>query len=78
MVGPNHDTAPLCLSCFKLVTGEFVCPDCELPLCDQTCADGEHKIWECKIFANKKKSIRISNFDSGSYHPFYQCITALR
>ena len=76
-LGPNHDTAPLCLSCLSLVSGDFLCPACSLPVCGPACAEGEHRRWECRIFANNKKTIIIQNFD-GSYHPFYQSITALR
>ena len=75
--GPNHDTAPLCLSCLSPVTGEFVCPDCGLPLCDERCARGEHVRWECRIFRERRNLVNIEDF-SGSYHPFYQSITPLR
>ena len=75
--GPNHDSPPLCLSCLSPVTGEFVCPDCGLPLCDEICARGEHSRWECRIFRERKLVVNITDF-TGSYSPFYQSITALR
>ena len=76
-LGPNHDTAPVCLSCLRPVSGDFLCPACGLPLCGPVCADGDHGELECKIFSNNKKKIQIDTFD-GSYHPFYQSIAALR
>ena len=77
--GPNHDSPALCLSCLRPVTGEFACPDCGLPLCDENCAKGEHRRWECRIFRERKRRNIISITDfSGSYQPFYQSITVLR
>ena len=75
--GPNHDSPPLCLSCLSPVTGDFVCPDCGLPLCDEICARGEHSRWECRIFRERKLVVNITDF-TGSYSPFYQSVTALR
>ena len=76
-LGPNHDSPPLCLSCLSPVTGEFVCPDCGLPLCDESCGQAEHRRWECRIFRDRRNVVNITDF-SGAYSPFYQSITPLR
>ena len=75
--GPNHDSPALCLSCLSPVTGEFSCPDCGLPLCDEKCGQGEHRRWECRIFRDRRTVVNITDF-SGAHCPFYQSITPLR
>ena len=32
-------TPPVCLGCFDLVDGSFVCPECKWPMCSQECRD---------------------------------------
>jgi len=45
-------------------------------MCNQECCDGIHKELECSIFAAAEIKKTISDF--GEFHPFYQCIAALR
>lgn len=44
VVGPYTPTTPLCLTCFRTVDMTYLCPDCNLPMCDSLCAQSQtHK-----------------------------------
>ena len=94
-MGPNHETPPVCLSCFKLVRSVIVrlyrhpalcqlsedwlpCPECSLPMCSAQCAEGAHRQLECAVLARRRNKVAISNMDTCTPHPFYQCIAPLR
>ena len=41
------------------VDGGYVCPECNLPVCEEICAYGEeHGAKECKIFAALDEKIK--------------------
>ncbi len=77
LVGPMHDTRPVCLSCFRPADGSFSCPRCSLPMCGARCAGDEaHAGAECAVLAGAR--VAVGDFDSGASHPVYQCVTPLR
>ena len=44
MTGPYTPTSPLCLACYTpvdMASDPFLCPDCNLPMCNQQCAASE-------------------------------------
>ena len=45
-IGPSHDALPCCLDCMKPITSgsTYVCPKCQLPVCEEMCALGEEHI----------------------------------
>ena len=41
-LGPSHDSLPSCLNCFKLSAPDgYLCPKCQMPVCDEMCSEGE-------------------------------------
>ena len=58
--GPDHDTVPVCLECLKRVDGSYLCPDCDLPLCDEACYEkrDQHKV-ECQILSDTPTGVRL-------------------
>jgi len=80
VVGNLHDTPPICLACWKIVDGLYLCDECGLPMCDAKCSsDRNHRELECDFFRGKseKKTPTIQSL-KGQPHPFYECITPLR
>ena len=76
-IGPNHITLPCCLNCLKeSKPNGFLCPKCNLPVCDEMCAFGEEHTKECCIFSNLEKKIHIDDFTKPN--PIYWSITTLR
>lgn len=72
--GPSQFTTPRCLSCLKSVRGEYSCPSCNFPFCDDTCAKAQaHVEGECSVFP---KFPSMPDFSSPS--PQYECVTPLR
>ena len=55
-----------------------MCPECDVPMCDQKCAAGAHSQLECQVLASHKGKLRIRDMDRVTLHPFYQCIAPLR
>ncbi|XP_040579878.1 SET domain-containing protein SmydA-8 isoform X2 [Lepeophtheirus salmonis] len=79
VIGPHHETKPLCLTCGSSeVDGSYICPSCHLPLCNEDCyisEDSLHRRFECRIFSTGKKP-KVQNFKEPN--PVYQCILPLR
>ena len=58
--GPNHDSPTVCLECLSRVDGSYLCPDCQLPLCDQRCYEKRlHHAPECKVFQNTPTGYKL-------------------
>ena len=55
-----------------------MCPECDVPMCDEKCAAGAHSKLECRVLARHKGKLRIRDMDGVTLHPFYQCIAPLR
>lgn len=78
-VGPNHITKPCCLDCLKDFSREedvFLCPNCNLPVCEEMCAYGEEHSKECEVFASLDEKIHI--VDMSEPHSVYWSVTTLR
>ena len=69
VVGPNHDTYPVCMECLLPVDGSFLCPECNLPLCNEACYEkrGYHNA-ECELLKATPSGFRINvDFDRRKY-----------
>ena len=77
-VGPNHVTLPCCLDCLKDSPTEdvFLCPNCNLPVCEEMCAYGEEHSKECEVFASLDEKIHIE--DMSEPHSVYWSVSTLR
>ena len=86
ILGPNQKTAPACLECLQPVNGEYLCPECSLPLCGSNCTNGRNHLPECHVFSQKLPTnfkFRINFEDkkwenNNSPSSEYSCITPLR
>jgi len=74
-MGPSHDALPCCLDCMKPANG-FVCPQCQMPVCEEMCALGEEHAKECDILSQRKEKKIIDDFTEPS--KIYWVITTLR
>ena len=75
-LGPRMGCSPACLQCLKPADGSFRCGNCNWPVCDQKCADGNaHKI-ECETLKNAKEKVEFTDFKEP--HDTYRCIAPLR
>ena len=61
VLGPNYDGDPVCLSCLKPVYSNYVCGDCEYPMCSTECAQDPCHAEECRILRQ--------NSPGNNYHP---------
>jgi hypothetical protein len=60
----------------KQATGEYLCPKCNLPVCEEMCAYGEEHSKECEIFSKLEPKLSIDDFSQSN--SLYWCITAVR
>ena len=58
------------------VDGSYLCPKCNLPMCEEMCAYGEEHAKECQIFEKLDPKLSIEDFSKSN--SLYWCITALR
>ena len=59
VVGPYTPTSPLCLTCFAGVDLTYLCPNCNLPMCDDVCSRSEvHKL------VRRSSEFRESNWET--------------
>jgi hypothetical protein len=73
-VGPFHDTPPVCLACLKRVSGAFLCPRCDVPMCSEACSEAaEHREAECAVLAGQEGEGRVRVGEFRGNNPFYQC-----
>ena len=49
--GPNLKSPPKCCNCLARWTG-YTCPECQFPVCNDTCARGAAHMQECPVLAN--------------------------
>lgn len=75
-VGPNHTSLPCCLDCMNQVTGHYLCPKCNLPVCEEMCAYGEEHSKECPIFAGLSDKVEVKDYSQPD--TLYWCITVIR
>lgn len=58
-LGPQIETAPLCLNCHRPLASQkhaVTCPKCKkAPFCNKLCSGGGHSEAECNLFKSKNK-----------------------
>ena len=75
--GPDNSSKPLCLGCMtRKVSGNYLCRDCNWPLCSNVCAKSPHHIEECKLMKSRGTKIKIPWFDKPC--SYYDAILPLR
>ncbi|XP_023326813.1 histone-lysine N-methyltransferase ASHR1 [Eurytemora carolleeae] len=47
VLGPHHDSQPVCLQCLRIHEGDYYCSTCKLPYCDEECSDTSQHRSEC-------------------------------
>ena len=74
------------MECLQPVNGEYLCPECSLPLCGSNCTNGPYHLPECQIFSQTLPTnfqFRINLEDkkwenNNSPSSEYSCITPIR
>lgn len=77
VLGPKQETEPLCLGCYKRITGNYRCSRCSWPMCGAKCEDSPDHRPECDVTRAAGLTISIDEADSGPHH-LYEVITVLR
>jgi len=76
VVGPDNSAIPMCLVCYKKLTGLYRCSRCNWPVCDEICRDSKAHTRECVLFQERESKISISGF--GKPNRLYDAILPLR
>jgi len=76
VVGPDNSAIPMCLVCWRKVSGVFVCDKCGWPLCGESCRDTKSHSKECSFFQEKKTKVHVTAF--GIPNKLYDAILPLR
>ena len=74
MVGPCQETAPLCLGCYRPLTGTCRCRRCGWPLCSEPCEESDQHQAECD--ATARSPLGPLTGDEGV--DWYPCVAVLR
>ena len=63
-MGPSHQALPCCPDCMKpLSPGGYLCPLCNMPVCEEMCAMGEEHAKECCVLQQLEEKLDIEHFD---------------
>jgi len=76
VVGPDNAALPLCLVCYKKLSGAYKCSRCHWPLCGDTCRDSKDHTRECLLFQEREAKVNIGGF--GKPNRIYDAILPLR
>ncbi|XP_057374746.1 SET domain-containing protein SmydA-8-like isoform X1 [Daphnia carinata] len=77
VLGPKLQSLPLCLGCYKHISGTYRCSRCNWPMCSALCEESAfHRNSECRMI----EPALVANFlCTGTINnQVYQCITPLR
>ena len=44
------------------VSGDYLCPECGLPVCEEMCAYGEEHSKECSVFSKLEPKLQVEDF----------------
>ncbi|KAG7175062.1 SET domain-containing protein SmydA-8-like 3 [Homarus americanus] len=77
VLGPKQETEPICLGCYRRVSGKYRCSRCTWPLCGPKCEVSPDHQPECDVTKAAGVTISIDDTDGGPHH-LYEVITALR
>ena len=76
VLGPNYKSEPVCLQCLRQVQGNYRCPACRFPMCDEDCARGERHSRECDLLATN--TTRAEEIKQETLNIAYSHVTILR
>lgn len=76
VLGPKQDTDPLCLGCYRKLTGKYRCSQCTWPMCSPQCEKRPDHQPECQVTKAAGLNINIDDVDSPNH--LYEVITVLR
>ncbi|KAK8731259.1 hypothetical protein OTU49_007512 [Cherax quadricarinatus] len=77
VLGPKQETEPVCLACYRRVSGRYRCSRCSWPLCGPKCENTPDHQPECEVTRAAGVTIDIDDADGGPHH-LYEVVTALR
>jgi len=75
-IGPDNSSKPLCLGCFRKVSGIYKCPRCNWPMCQPSCTTSPYHVDECALFRKRGAKITIPWYDKPC--TYYDAILPLR
>ncbi len=61
---------------FQVREGSYLCPNCNLPMCEEMCAFGEEHSKECEVFSKLEPKLSIDDYNNS--HHLYWSITVIR
>ena len=80
--GPKQFTCPVCLGCYRPVTGEHKCEDCQWPICGvEECKvkNTFHKVsGECLTLSKCVLKPKMQEGKLSEENPIYECLTPMR
>lgn len=77
--GNDVGSRPVCLGCYSAVSGSYLCPCCQWPMCSESCANLPiHKLNECGVFQQNNFVVDASKLKYGCVEPLYSCISPIR
>ena len=76
VVGPDNAALPMCLVCYKKLSGAYKCSRCYWPLCGDSCRDSKEHARECRLFQERESKVNIGGF--GKPNRIYDAILPLR
>ncbi|XP_064097941.1 SET domain-containing protein SmydA-8-like [Macrobrachium nipponense] len=76
VLGPKQDTEPVCLGCYKRISGNYRCSRCTWPMCGPKCESSPEHQPECDVTRAASLNIPLDDVDSPNH--LYEVITVLR
>jgi len=76
VIGPDNAAIPMCLVCWRKVSGNYKCRMCGWPLCGDACRETKAHGRECVIFQERESKIEVTSF--GKPNRIYDAILPLR
>ena len=76
IVSPHTRSRAQCLECARLVSGTFLCPACNFPMCGPVCCDGDTHLQECRALHRVNFEADIEEMTVSDDH--YAAILPLR
>ena len=74
--GPDNSSKPMCLGCYRKVSGNYKCPGCKWPMCREACTRLPSHKPECTIFQLRKANVTVPWFDKPC--SYYDAILPIR
>jgi len=76
VIGPDNNALPMCIVCWRKLSGHYRCGQCGWPLCGERCRDTKAHYRECRLFQERGSKVEISGF--GKPNRIYDAVLPLR